>query len=175
MCGDDDGEDDVEEKNGDKETHAVVERYLALLKLDIKLHAEVLAQLNLPGRPGIDPATLEADRGEDEGKRHDGHGSLIAEGLAVSVGYLVGGALPLLPFCFVRDVNTGLAVSFTVCVAALFLFGLGKSYILINDGESRTGAQARWARVRSSLREGLEMTFYLGALLPVSRCCVHLC
>ncbi|KAM7184480.1 VIT family domain containing protein [Naviculisporaceae sp. PSN 640] len=56
--------------------------------------------------------------------------SPVASGSSISLGYLVGGIIPLLPYIFVSEVRNGLTWSFGVCVAALFLFGSIKEFVL---------------------------------------------
>jgi len=53
-------------------------------------------------------------------------GSPVLEGLAVSVGYFVGGILPLFPYFFFMEAWTGLVWNFGVCIVTLFVFGFGK-------------------------------------------------
>lgn len=84
----------------------------------------------------------------------------MLDGLAVSVGYLVGGILPLFPHFFVKEAWNGLVWSFVVCAIALFVFGFGKCWIL-------NGRQ-----IRTSLWEGAQMVILgsvaaLGAVLCV--------
>ncbi|KAI1653423.1 hypothetical protein F4813DRAFT_393737 [Daldinia decipiens] len=54
-------------------------------------------------------------------------------GLSVSVGYMLGGLLPLFLYFFVSQVADGLRWSFAVCVLALFVFGFAKDYLLHNE------------------------------------------
>lgn len=56
--------------------------------------------------------------------------SPIMTGLSVSVGYLLGGLLPLFPYFFVKEVKHGLVWSFLVCVVVLFLFGAFKEFVI---------------------------------------------
>ncbi|KAK4225714.1 putative vacuolar iron transporter protein [Podospora fimiseda] len=55
-------------------------------------------------------------------------------GLSVSLGYLLGGIIPLFPYFFLGEnddpVSKGLTWSFGVCVVALFVFGFGKGWML---------------------------------------------
>lgn len=114
---------------------------------------------------------LGSDQGESESV------TPVVEGLAVSFGYLVGGVLPLFPYFFVADVNTGLLWSFVVCVVALFGFGFGKRYYLWGGGApARLGAKksASWKRVRASLWEGFQMVI-LGSIAALAAVlCVRL-
>ncbi|KAI2776122.1 VIT family-domain-containing protein [Daldinia loculata] len=79
-------------------------------------------------------------------------------GLSESVGYMLGGLLPLFPYFFVSQVADGLLWSFAVCILALFVFGFAKDYLLHNEsvGSSwRYGGTKRgpvvWERVKKRL------------------------
>ena len=106
-----------------------------------------------------------------------GGGSPVVEGLSVSLGYLVGGVLPLFPYFFVGDVNAGLLWSFVVCVFALFGFGFGKHYYLSGGGRpggSNGKRAASWKRVKASLWEGFQMVV-LGSIAALAAVlCVRL-
>jgi VIT1/CCC1 family predicted Fe2+/Mn2+ transporter len=49
----------------------------------------------------------------------------------IALGYFVGGLLPLLPYFFVHSVYTGLYFSIAVMFIALFLFGYGKTCVVV--------------------------------------------
>ncbi|KAL4728213.1 hypothetical protein ACLX1H_004955 [Fusarium chlamydosporum] len=79
--------------------------------------------------------------------------SPIASGLSISLGYTIGGIIPLLPYFFASTVGLGLQLSSALCLMVLFVFGAGKKWMLsIGD-----------ARVGSCLVEGLKM-LVLGAV-----------
>ncbi|KAK1752838.1 VIT family-domain-containing protein [Echria macrotheca] len=128
-------------------------RYLAPLRLSPELEEQVWTQLRLNGYDGDAISDL-LDISDGEDPRG---GSPIIEGLSVSVGYLVGGILPLFPYFFVSDVNVGLLGSFVVCVIALFVFGFGKHYALNTSGMKDGERQGSWPRIKSSLWEGFQM------------------
>ncbi|KYK56872.1 hypothetical protein DCS_03878 [Drechmeria coniospora] len=77
----------------------------------------------------------------------------IASGLSISLGYVVGGVIPLLPYFFAATVGLALRWSICLCLFALMTFGSGKSWVL-------RGEQRSW---RSCFLEGLEMLI-LGSL-----------
>jgi vacuolar iron transporter family protein len=83
--------------------------------------------------------------------------SPIISGLSISLGYTIGGIIPLLPYIFTSTVGLGLQWSSCLCLLVLFAFGAGKSYIL----------QAGDASVRSWIIEGLQM-LVLGALAAIA-------
>ena len=56
--------------------------------------------------------------------------SPIASGLAISIGYTVGGVSPLSPYLFTNTIGTGLLWSTILCLLALFMFGSGKAWLL---------------------------------------------
>ncbi|RBR18892.1 uncharacterized protein FIESC28_05814 [Fusarium coffeatum] len=79
--------------------------------------------------------------------------SPITSGLSISLGYAVGGIIPLLPYFFTNTVGSGLQISAVLCLMVLFTFGAGKKWMLSSDEE----------RMRSCIVEGLQMLI-LGAL-----------
>ncbi|KAK0614917.1 VIT family-domain-containing protein [Bombardia bombarda] len=84
----------------------------------------------------------------------DDNEATIVSGLSVSLGYLLGGILPLFPYFFVSHVGDGLFWSFLVCVVALFTFGFTKDFLLNNKGGSKDadgeGNHSSWPRIPSS-------------------------
>ncbi|KAL6924004.1 hypothetical protein FSHL1_001257 [Fusarium sambucinum] len=79
--------------------------------------------------------------------------SPIISGLTISLGYSVGGIIPLLPYFFASTVGMGLRLSSILCLVVLFTFGAGKRWILSSDRDN----------VISCLIEGLQM-LVLGAM-----------
>jgi VIT1/CCC1 family predicted Fe2+/Mn2+ transporter len=79
--------------------------------------------------------------------------SPITSGLSISLGYAVGGTIPLLPYFFASTVGFALQVSCILCLVVLFAFGVGKRWILSSGGES----------LSLCLVEGLQM-LVLGAV-----------
>lgn len=77
----------------------------------------------------------------------------VASGLSISLGYLVGGIIPLSPYFFAATVGLGLRWSIAFCLVALMAFGSGKSWVLRGDDRS-------WRRC---LLEGFQM-LALGSL-----------
>lgn len=60
--------------------------------------------------------------------------SPFASGLSISLGYAIGGTIPLLPYFFAPTVGEGLRWSIGLCLIALFVFGAGKSWVLRSEG-----------------------------------------
>ncbi|KAK7908813.1 hypothetical protein PG985_016116 [Apiospora marii] len=176
---------DDDEMGGDEEKEAalgnadddVVEEYLAPLNLRGDLRAAVEAHVR--GLPGlVDVLRTKARDDHDDTDTEAGYGdrasSPIMVGLSVSIGYLLGGLLPLFPYFFVHQVGDGLRWSFGVCLLALFLFGFTKHYLLQDDDDAqrprrhqRRRRSAQWKRVRASLWEGTQMVV-LGSIAAVT-------
>ncbi|KAK8048178.1 VIT family-domain-containing protein [Apiospora phragmitis] len=172
-------EGETEETGGDEEKEAVlgsadvVEEYLAPLNLRGDLRAAVEAHLR--SQPALVDALGAKARDDDDAETGYGErraSSPVMVGLSVSIGYLLGGLLPLFPYFFVSQVGDGLRWSFGVCILALFLFGFTKHYLL-QDGAQRYGRhplhkkKAQWKRVRASLWEGAQMVV-LGSIAAVT-------
>ncbi|RFN51866.1 hypothetical protein FIE12Z_3827 [Fusarium flagelliforme] len=79
--------------------------------------------------------------------------SPITSGLSISLGYAVGGTIPLLPYFFASTVGSGLQISTVMCLVVLFSFGAGKKWMLSSKEDE----------MRACVVEGLQM-LVLGAL-----------
>ncbi|KXH28961.1 hypothetical protein CSAL01_11589 [Colletotrichum salicis] len=90
--------------------------------------------------------------------------SPIFSGLSISLGYLCGGLMPLLPYFFASSVGRGLLWSIVVCLIALFAFGAGKSWLLGDGKTSRI--QCLW--------EGLQMMMFGCCAAGAAVLCVRL-
>lgn len=180
-----DGEDD--DSNDGQQDQADVEKvclsaspssevadYLKPLQLPPQLLELVLAHAR--ERPGVVEALK--DRAEDEeGARSC---SPIFAGFSVALGYLLGGLLPLFPYFFVEQVSDGLFWSFGVCLAALFIFGFTKDFVLDRQRrqegrklllEQRRGVQL--GDVGRSAWEGLLMVIMGGVAALAAVLCVR--
>ncbi|KAH6998898.1 Ccc1 family [Ilyonectria sp. MPI-CAGE-AT-0026] len=60
--------------------------------------------------------------------------SPLLSGLSISVGYAIGGIIPLCPYFLASTVGMGLGWSICLCLIALFIFGSGKSWVLRGQG-----------------------------------------
>ncbi|RFU75381.1 vacuolar iron transporter ccc1 [Trichoderma arundinaceum] len=83
----------------------------------------------------------------------------IASGLSISLGYIIGGTIPLLPYFFAATVGLGLRWSIALCLVALMLFGAGKSWLLRGGDASSSWVRCLW--------EGLQMMI-LGSLAAIA-------
>ncbi|RSL58272.1 hypothetical protein CEP54_007913 [Fusarium duplospermum] len=90
--------------------------------------------------------------------------SPIITGLSISLGYAVGGTIPLLPYFFAGTVGLGLQWSIGLCLIVLFGFGFGKSWILKGQDSSARGC----------LFEGLQMLILGAAAAAAAVTCVRL-
>ncbi|KAG5997301.1 hypothetical protein E4U43_002679 [Claviceps pusilla] len=88
----------------------------------------------------------------------------VVSGLSISLGYIVGGIIPLLPYLFAATVGGGLQWSTAVCLLSLLAFGLGKSWLL-------GGEKSSW---RTSLWEGGQMLVLGGFAAGAAVLCVNL-
>ncbi|KAK0631130.1 VIT family-domain-containing protein [Bombardia bombarda] len=107
--------------------------------------------------------------------------SPITAGLFVALGYLLGGSLPLFPYFIVTNITDGLIWSFAVCIAALFLFGFSKDYVLNRRQQEecstdqlhlRRGGRIPWREFRHSGWEGLVMAALGGFAAGAAVLCV---
>ncbi|KAI1768915.1 Ccc1 family [Hypoxylon sp. FL1150] len=98
-----------------------------------------------------------------------------AAGVSVSLGYLLGGLLPLFPYFFVSKVNDGLLWSFPICLLALFAFGSVKHFLLrywlANDYGDKV---AMWEKLGKCCFEGVRMVFMGGFAACAAVVCVGL-
>lgn len=63
----------------------------------------------------------------------------ITSALTIALAYFLGGLLPLIPYFFVSEMNVyeGLYISIGVMIAALFVFGYGKTCVVVGWHGSR--------------------------------------
>jgi len=178
---------DEEEAFLDREKYEgtnIVESYLEPLDLPDNLKDMVLA--HIAGRNDIHVALKDTRNDADREKRAAFSPFMV--GLSVSLGYLVGGLLPLFPYFFVYEVDNGLKWSFAVCVVALFVFGFSKDFALSQASEgcvvSTKGPKARsmkatrlrwwWRRVRHSTWEGVQMVILGSVAAGAALLCVRM-
>ncbi|KAK3319148.1 Ccc1 family [Apodospora peruviana] len=136
---------------------SVLAKQLASLHLPAHLEEAVLKHARQNGY------SLYAPDNEEDQKREAALPSAVISGLSVSLGYLLGGILPLFPYFFVNNVGDGLVWSFVVCVVALFVFGFTKD-IVMNNNQSR---KSKAKRIRASLWEGIQMVV-LGSIAALA-------
>lgn len=149
-----DGAAGLEKKEGDDDDDAAMIRaHLAPLDLP----ADVVHRIvdSVADRRGAVAERLRSRSSDEDDCEYDAPlpVSPITSGLSISLGYVIGGLIPLLPYLFIPTVGTALWWSAGLCLAALFLFGAGKSWLLGDEG-------IRWGK---SLWEGVRM-LVLGSL-----------
>lgn len=88
----------------------------------------------------------------------------VASGLSISLGYVIGGIIPLLPYFFAATVGLGLRWSIGLCLVALMTFGSGKSWLL--GGEDKSWQKCVWA--------GLQMLILGSLAAGAAVACVQL-
>ncbi|KAH8898266.1 DUF125-domain-containing protein [Thozetella sp. PMI_491] len=160
-------EDDEDEEKGnakEKTCPAVASDYLA--PLDLPPHLMEMVVAHIEARSDVLVA-LESKAEEDDERLC----SPIIVGLSVSIGYLLGGLLPLFPYFIVSQVGDGLLWSFVVCIIALFVFGFAKDFVLHRQSETerwnKRTSGIPWADIRRSTWEGTQMVI-LGSVAAVA-------
>ncbi|KAK4173555.1 hypothetical protein QBC36DRAFT_220321 [Triangularia setosa] len=184
----------------DHENDDLVERYLAPLELAPKIQEEIKA--HVAKFPGI-LRELEQQQKQQHGHNRPETSSLneknaesskrvapspVLVGFSVSLGYLLGGLLPLFPYFFVEHVQEGLKWSFAVCLLVLFLFGFLKDYFLnsqqledhgraewtvtIGQKKDRMILGMKWLDLKRSLWEGVQMALMGGVAAVAAVLCV---
>ncbi|KAL7805248.1 Ccc1 family [Trichoderma aethiopicum] len=154
----------IDEK--DKETQEVaVRRHLEPLALPGWMVQDIMTALNdRPGGLHHVARQLLSSRAENFAEKASSNNNQlpvwpVASGLSISLGYIIGGTIPLLPYFFAATVGLGLRWSIALCLVALMSFGAGKSWLL-RGGEASSG----WMRC---VWEGLQMLI-LGSLAALA-------
>ncbi|PHH67175.1 hypothetical protein CDD81_2944 [Ophiocordyceps australis] len=89
----------------------------------------------------------------------------VASGCSISLGYVIGGVIPLMPYFFAATVGTALCWSVGLCLVALMVFGSAKCRLL------RTPGGTSWRRC---LRQGFKMMVLGGLAAAAAVLCVNL-
>ncbi len=154
----------------------VAAKYLAPLSLPPHLLDMVAAHVR--DTPDVIKA-IEATTAEDEEESR--LCSPIMVGLSVSLGYLLGGLLPLFPYFLVSKVEDALIWSFVVCVIALFIFGFTKDFLLTPETSAwerlraaKTVRKMPWKDIRRSTWEGIQMVILGSVAALAAVLCVRL-
>ncbi|KAK4182795.1 VIT family-domain-containing protein [Podospora australis] len=177
----------------EEEQDDVLERYLAPLELTGEMREAMRAHVKkCPGilrglemKYAMDDSN-KSDRASEELKMRDAPSPVLV-GFSVSLGYLLGGLLPLFPYFFVDHVQEGLKWSFAVCLVVLFAFGFLKDYFL-NRQQSSPGTENlqapwtkerrilgfKWSDLRRSSWEGTQMALMGGVAALAAVLCVRL-
>lgn len=143
-------------QSADTSGEELIRRRLGDLDLSPKQVSDILSVVEL-SHPGLDRAATHA--------RSFGHDFLRwpwLSGLSIAIGYIVGGLIPLLPYCVASTIGAAHSWSIKLCLLALFAFGFLKSLIL------RTG-KVSWVQ---STWEGLQMLLLGGTAAAVAIICI---
>ncbi|KAI1170067.1 Ccc1 family [Nemania sp. FL0916] len=173
---DDENSGDEEETRESVLLHArnhAIDEYLGPLQLPPRLLERVMAHIE--SSPEI---AEQLNSTKNEPAPEPAGTSPIITGLSIALGYLLGGVLPLAPYFFVHNVNHGLAWSFGICIAALFIFGSTKEYVLhigsLPNGSQARRRQARRTLIKRSIWEGFTMVVLGGLAAAVAVLSVRL-
>ncbi|KAL3300798.1 vacuolar iron transporter ccc1 [Colletotrichum asianum] len=169
-------EEDVaenEEKSGPRrveEAEDDVRRYLQPLNLPDSTVATVLEAINSQPEGSrwaskrIRSSQSSLTNDTPAAKHNSPQVSPVFSGMSISLGYLCGGLMPLLPYFIAPNVGQGLRWSIAICLVALLTFGAGKSWAL----GTRDGS---WRRC---LWEGVQMAFFGSCAAGAAVLCVML-
>ncbi|KAG5978993.1 hypothetical protein E4U55_005674 [Claviceps digitariae] len=170
----------VDEQDQQERQEAIIQHHLEPLQLPHQTTLDILTLLR--NRPdGLHGSALRVQKMDHVGDlaataagmaivRQNAHAHAllptwpVVSGLSISLGYLVGGIIPLLPYLFAPTVGQGLQWSIAVCLLALLAFGFIKSWLL-------GGAKPSW---RTGLWEAGEMLVLGGFAAGVAVLCVNL-
>lgn len=147
------------------ETHEDrIRQHLGPLALPQEVTASILTELKRqPG--GLSRTVLRLEHELEPGTTSEPLPvSPVASGLSISLGYVIGGVIPLLPYFFASTVGSALRWSIGLCLVALYLFGSGKSWVLRREGST-------WRRC---VLEGLQMVVLGGLAAGAAILCVNL-
>ncbi|PHH76748.1 hypothetical protein CDD82_3870 [Ophiocordyceps australis] len=89
----------------------------------------------------------------------------VASGCSISLGYVIGGIIPLMPYFLAATVGTALCWSVGLCLVSLMAFGAAKCRLL------RTRCGNSWRRC---LRQGFKMMVLGGLAAATAVLCVNL-
>lgn len=168
-AGESSARESMEEKAaGNEEEEQLIRRHLEPLALSSSTLSSIISTLG-SNPDGLKRAALRLQSHNDSlAEGSDGQHTTVWPvvcGLSISLGYVIGGIIPLLPYFFAATVGLGLRWSIGLCLLALMSFGSGKTWIL--GGEGATS----WRRC---LWSGMQM-LVLGSLAAAAAVlCVNL-
>ncbi|KAI0393999.1 Ccc1 family [Xylariaceae sp. FL0594] len=157
-----------------------VQDYLAALQLPPDLLRSVIAHVECS--PEVEKRIREGPAPSGcQPEPQPAKASPVISGLSVSLGYLLGGLLPLSPYFVVSSVTGGLVWSFAVCITALFLFGFTRECVLRLatsceswDSMRAKGRLLQWDVIKHGLWEGVRMVVFGGIAAVAAVLCVRL-
>ncbi|KAK4232442.1 DUF125-domain-containing protein [Podospora fimiseda] len=79
----------------------------------------------------------------------------IISGITISLGYFLGGLIPLIPYFCVKELIKGLYLSIGVMVIALFVFGYVKTGVV-------EGGETKWKKTTNCVKGGIQMVLVGG-------------
>jgi VIT1/CCC1 family predicted Fe2+/Mn2+ transporter len=170
--------EDAEKANTSSAVTSDVMDYLQPLELPDGLFRMVVEHVQCH-RHILESLTAEAEREKDN---ETPQCSPVLVGLSVSLGYLLGGILPLFPYFLVDRVGDGVFWSFAICLLALFSFGFGKDFVLRRQRRKEENAKRvlfagrrglQRADINQSLWEGLQMVLLGGVAALAAVICVR--
>ncbi|KAL2212684.1 hypothetical protein CC79DRAFT_1318614 [Sarocladium strictum] len=157
-------EDTIVDMKGSYEE--VVRRHLEPLALGEDITGTIIANLAIqPGGLSRTALRLQHHESSLSSSNEPLPVSPYASGLSISLGYVIGGIIPLLPYFFTPNVGQGLLWSIGLCLIALLFFGAGKSWVLRREGGST------WKRCAF---EGVQMMVLGGCAAGSAILCVWL-
>ncbi|RDL31037.1 Vacuolar iron transporter Ccc1 [Venustampulla echinocandica] len=157
--------DDINEKDDQESSEDLIRYHLEPLALPNIKVLEILATLrNRPGGVGHAVLSLQQHNAAAETPFDQLPIVPVSSGLSISLGYAIGGIIPLFPYFFASTVGRGLQWSIAMFLMALIAFGTGKSWVL--RGEERT--------LKRSLWEGFQMLILGSVAAAASVICVNL-
>lgn len=141
------------------DAEGIVVDYLRPLDLPAATLRTVLSSLRQPqsGLHKVSRELISINEKPKAAKEENPRLSPIFSGFIISLGYLCGGLIPLLPYCFSHNVGQGFRWSIAVCLVALFFYGTVKEFALGGN----LGSQYR--RTVRAVGEGIQMAL-LGAM-----------
>ncbi|KAF7549284.1 hypothetical protein G7046_g8404 [Stylonectria norvegica] len=118
------------------EAEKVLRKHLTSLDLPESVTSTILTTLQNKPDSLIRVATnlQEIQYGLSSSTLESSHVSPVVSGCCISLGYAIGGIIPLFPYFFAHTVGAGFRWSLCLCVFALFAFGSGKSRLLRGTG-----------------------------------------
>lgn len=136
----------------------IVRRHLEPLNLPSHMVSNVLAVVGQP-KHGLQKVASQIQSLNSQSDESLAEAFVVRpwfSGMSIAIGYIIGGSIPLLPYCISSTIGTALAWSTGLCLVAMFAFGFSKNCLLSAE---------RFSWSNSSL-EGIRM-LVLGSLAAV--------
>lgn len=88
----------------------------------------------------------------------------IVTSITIGLGYLFGGAIPLIPYFFAQDVYSGLQLSIIVMIIALFIFGYVKTCSVVGFSRRENVQLGCWEGMKMVLVGSSAAAIAMGAV-----------